>query len=97
MKIAPAFLPDLRTILPAVVLVGEEHFEAFRKARLARSVSTDHEHESPPLRESQRGVLSDAAKAFDGERGDVHTRRLRPRRVSGFLRRLRLLELFRSV
>ena len=74
MQVAPAFLPDPRTIRPAFAVAGEQHFECLGEAGLPGAVSPDDDGEAGAGGEREGLPGADAAEAFDGEGGEVCAR-----------------------
>jgi len=71
MEVAPAVLPDLGAVQPAVGLAGEEQLEPFREAGLAGSVAADDEGEAGARGQLEADLLPHSAEALDRDGSQV--------------------------
>ncbi len=71
MEVAPAVLPDLGAVEPAVGLAGEEQLEPFREAGLAGPVAADDEGQPGSRGQLEADLLPHSAEALDGDGAQV--------------------------
>jgi hypothetical protein len=74
MKIAPSFLPDLRSVRPPLAIAREQHFERFGKARLPRTVAADDDRQTRTRDEREGLFRSNASEALNRHGGEIGAR-----------------------
>jgi hypothetical protein len=70
-EVAPAFLPDLRAVLPALAVAGQQQLQAFGEAGLAGAVAADDQGQAGARGQRQGLAGADAAEALDRDRAQV--------------------------
>ena len=71
MKVAPSFLPDLRSVRPALAVAREQHFQRLGEARFSGAIAADDDRQARARSEREGLLRSDASEALNRQRREI--------------------------